>query len=335
MQNQVISILIPFKNTSLFITECLASIVNQTYSNWELIIVDDHSIDESYSIVKGFADLDKRIQLYKNKGSGIIDALQLAYSKSKGSYITRMDSDDIMTKNRLQSMYEDLANHGKGYVALGLVKYFSEEGISDGYSKYETWLNALTEKGSNYTEIYKECVIASPCWMIHREDFDRCGAFNSKIYPEDYDLVFRLYKHNVKCIPSSNLLHYWRDYSYRSSRVQDNYTHDMLLKLKLHHFLKIDNTPSKTLVLWGAGHKGKFSASYLIENNVDFIWVCDNPKKIGKHIYKHMLYDFKYLENIKNPQSIITVANHKAKKEIKTYLKNQNMAPMVDYFFFC
>ena len=335
MHNELISILVPFKNTSLFITECLESIFNQTYSNWELIIVDDNSTDNSLSIVQGYAENDSRIKLYKNKGSGIIDALQLAYSKSKGALITRMDSDDIMIENKLQSMHDDLIRHGKGHVALGLVKYFSDEGISEGFAKYERWLNELTIKGSNYSEIYKECVIASPCWMVHRDDFDNCGAFNSKIYPEDYDLVFRFYKHNIACIPSSKLLHHWRDYSYRSSRVQDNYKHDMLLKLKLYHFLNLDYSNSKTLVLWGAGHKGKFSAKYFIKHDINFIWICDNPKKIGKHIYNQELHDFKHLESLPNVQSIITVANPNAQNEIKAYLNRQNLQSMVDYFFFC
>ena len=335
MANQLISILVPFKNTSAFITDCLESIVNQTYGNWELIIVDDHSTDNSYSIVEGFAKIDRRINLFKNKGSGIIDALQLAYSKSKGTFITRMDSDDIMVADKLQTMLDDLMSNGKGHIALGLVKYFSAKGINDGFSKYQSWLNKLTKQGVNYSEIYKECVIASPCWMVHRKDFDNCGAFNSEIYPEDYDLVFRFYKQGLKCIPSSKLLHYWRDYSYRASRTQDNYSHDMLLQLKLHYFLQLHHDKEKTLVIWGAGHKGKFSANYLIENNVNYTWICDNSKKIGKHIYDQELHDFKHLETIKNPQSIITVANPKAQKEIKAYLKNQNMRSMVDYFFFC
>ncbi|PTM04127.1 MAG: glycosyl transferase family 2, partial [Bacteroidetes bacterium] len=310
-------------------------IIEQSYTNWELLIVDDHSADNSYTIVDTFAQNDNRIQLYSNNGKGIIDALKLAYSKSKGTFITRMDSDDIMTKDKLQTMYNDLGSNGKGHIALGLVKYFSEEGINEGFSKYETWLNNLTENGLNYSEIYKECVIASPCWMVHRDDFENCGAFNSEIYPEDYDLVFRFYKHKLKCIPASKLLHHWRDYSSRASRTQDNYSHDKLLDIKLHYFLQLHHDIEKTLVIWGAGHKGKSAANYLITKNVDFIWICDNPKKIGKHIYDHELQNFKHLETIKNPQSIITVANPNAQKEIKTYLKNQNMQTMVDYFFFC
>lgn len=335
MQNHLISIVVPFKNTSTFIAECLQSIINQTYSNWELCIVDDHSTDNSYNIVEAFAQNDNRIHLYKNDGVGIIDALKLAYSKSNGSFITRMDSDDVMASDRLQHMLNNLVSNGKGHIALGFVRYFSEDGIGDGFSKYETWLNTLTKNGSNYSEIYKECVIASPCWMVYRDDFEACGAFNSEIYPEDYDLVFRFYKHNLKCIPTSKLLHHWRDYNTRASRTQENYSHDKLLKLKLYYFLKLHHDIKKTLVIWGAGHKGKYAADYLINEHVDFIWICDNPKKIGKHIYNQELHDFKHLETIKNPQSIITVANPKAQKEIKAFLNQQKMEPMVDYFFFC
>ena len=117
--------------------------------------------------------------------------LKFAYSKSKGNYITRMDSDDIMVPEKLELMVNALQKSGDGHIALGQVSYFSKDGISDGYYSYEKWLNKLTRAGSNYSEIYKECVIPSPCWMVSRKDFDLCGGFNSDIYPEDYDLAFR------------------------------------------------------------------------------------------------------------------------------------------------
>lgn len=331
----MISILIPFKNTSEFIEECLNSIKLQTYSNWELIIIDDHSSDDSYSKVKEFSKNDLRIQLYKNKGRGIIDALKLAYSKSNGNFITRMDSDDVMTRDKLEVLRGNLTQHGKGHLSLGLVKYFSAEGISDGYYKYEKWLNNLTLNGLNYSEIYKECVIPSPCWMAYKEDFDKCGGFNSTIYPEDYDLAFRFYKNNIKCIKSSKIIHHWRDYQYRSSRIQKNYAHDMLLKLKLHHFLDLDYNHEKNLVLWGAGHKGKFCAKYFIKHGIKFIWICNNQQKINKHIYHNKLHSFEFLNSIDNPQSIITVANSQSQKEIKEYMSHQKMITMKDYFFFC
>ncbi|SFD03301.1 glycosyltransferase family 2 protein [Algibacter pectinivorans] len=335
MQNLLVSILIPFKNTQEFIGDCIQSIINQTYTNWELIIIDDNSTDTSFTMVKAFAKKDSRIKLFKNSGSGIIDALQLAFSKSEGDLITRMDSDDIMRPNKLEVMAASLMHHGKGNLAVGLVHYFAEEGIKAGYKSYEIWLNALTKKGTNYSEIYKECVIPSPCWMLYRDDFIACDAFNPNRYPEDYDLAFRFYKHGFTCIPCNTILHDWRDYSHRTSRTNEHYAENHFIPLKLDYFLELDYIPEKTLFVWGAGNKGKFIAKTLIEKQIDFEWICDNPKKIGKDIYGKILRPFKDLESVKHPQSIITVANKEAQQDIRNYLNALKLKSVEDYVFFC
>ncbi len=335
MQQPLISILIPFKNTEDYLSECLESIVLQTYTHWELLIVDDHSTDASYSLVASYANKDPRITLLKNNGKGIIQALQTAFTASKGDYITRMDSDDIMTSEKLHVLLNNLQTKGKQHVATGLVHYFSEKGISDGYRKYETWLNQLTQKGTNYSDIYKECVIPSPCWMLHRDDLLAIDAFNPTRYPEDYDLTFRFYKHNYTVIPCDTVLHHWRDYGTRASRTDANYAENSFIDIKLHYFLDIDYDNLRPLVVWGAGQKGKTIAKKLIAKDIPFIWICDNPKKIGKHIYDQELKPFRFLEELNQPQSIVSVANPKEQEIIKAYFKTQDSYPMQDYFFFC
>ncbi|HLV39001.1 glycosyltransferase family 2 protein [Xanthomarina sp.] len=335
MQNPLISILTPFKNTTEFLAECLESIQNQTYSHWELLIIDDGSTDKSYQLVTDFAEQDKRIKLFKNPGEGILPALQFALKKSTGTYITRMDSDDVMTSQKLEILLNNLLQHGKNHLATGLVSYFSEEGIGDGYKSYEAWLNTLTQTGSNYSEIYKECVIPSPCWMVHKDDLLVCEAFNPKDYPEDYDLAFRFYKHHLKVIPCDHVLHLWRDYSSRTSRTHEHYAENYFLKIKLRYFLELDRDPSRPLVVWGAGFKGKSVAKSLIERQVDFIWICNNPKKIGKHIYNQELFGFNYLEELKQYQCIVAVANKTSQQSIRNFFKRHNKVAMTDYFFFC
>ncbi|WP_299116713.1 glycosyltransferase [uncultured Winogradskyella sp.] len=335
MTKPLVSILTPFKNVSVYIEACLDSIIKQTHTNWELLIVDDHSTDNSYKLVEKFAKKDSRIKLFKNPGEGIISALQMAFSESSGNYITRMDSDDIMSDNKLEVMVNQLQEYGNKHVALGLVKYFSDVGISDGYAKYEAWLNKLTKDGTNYSEIYKECVIASPCWMLHRDDLITCDAFNPNRYPEDYDLTFRFYEHGFKCIPSQQLLHYWRDYSTRTSRTHEHYAQNYFLEIKLHYFLKLDYDNSRPITIWGAGFKGKAIAKSLVEQDISFHWICDNPKKIGKDIYGQKLLPFEDLATIKNPQTIVTVANETEQEHITEYFQKLNMKPMTDYFFFC
>lgn len=335
MQKPIVSILIPFKDTEHFLSECIESIQNQTYTNWELLIVDDGSTDDSFEVVNSYANKDKKIKLLKNSGIGIIEALRLAFKYSKGDYITRMDSDDIMTPNKLEVLVENLQTHGRQHIAVGLVKYFSSVGISDGYAKYEVWLNNLTKKGTNYSEIYKECVIPSPCWMVHRDDLIACDEFNPNFYPEDYDLTFRFYENELKCIPCDVILHQWRDYNTRTSRTHEHYSDNHFIDLKLHYFLRLHYDASRPLTIWGAGTKGKYIAKLLIKKQIPFVWICDNPKKIGKHIYNQEMRNFNFLEELQQPQSIITVANNNAQQEIKAYFKTQKMQSMIDYFFFC
>lgn len=335
MQNPKVSIIIPFKDTAHYLSECLDSIQNQTYPNWEVLAVNDHSTDASFTLVENYARSDSRIKVFQNKGEGIIPALQTAYTQSSGDFVTRMDSDDIMKPNRLKHMVEALQKNGTGHVSVGQVKYFSNRGISNGYARYEKWLNNLTSKGENYQEIYKECVIPSPCWMVHKSDFEACGAFDPHRYPEDYDLTFRFYEKGLKIIPSTEVLHLWRDYDTRTSRTHEHYAQNYFLDIKLHYFLKLDFNPNRPLVVWGAGFKGKAVAKGLKKMGISITWLCDNPNKIGKKIYGQELIHFQALETLENPQSIVTVANSKAQMEIRDYFKKLAQSPMIDYFFFC
>lgn len=335
MQGPLISILIPFKNTAAFLPECLRSVKQQSYAPWEIIAINDHSVDHSNQIVQDFSKNDPRFHVFQNTGKGIIDALRLAYTKSKGRFITRMDSDDVMAPNKLELLAEALLVNGPGHLAVGQVKYFSKSGISNGYERYERWLNQLTAAGENYSEIYKECVVPSPCWMAFRSDLDRCGAFEHDRYPEDYDLTFRFYEKGLRCIPCTTVLHHWRDYDTRTSRTSEQYAQNYFLDIKLHYFLKLDHDPDRTLVVWGAGNKGKTIAKGLQQAQIDFVWLCDNPRKIGKSIYGAHLYHYSLLATLSRPQSIITVANATAQKEIGGYLGELGQKAMRDYFFFC
>ena len=318
----------PVKNTEKYLAECIDSIINQTEANWELIAVNDSSTDNSKSILEIYSQKELRIKVFDNTGKGIIDALQLAYSKSNGSYITRMDSDDIMIPNKLQLLKQKIVNKGSGFVATGCVKYFSENELGDGFLKYEKWLNQLTKTDSNFSEIYKECVIPSPCWMILRTDFDKCGAFNSDVYPEDYELVFRLYQKGIEIVGVDEEIHLWRDYQIRTSRTDDNYKDNRFIELKISKFIEIDYDSNKELVVLGAGKKGKKIAHFLAENQIEFRWLCNNPNKIGKDIYGVIMQNSEEFTPNSNSQVILAIAGEEQNKVLNKIQNSQ-------YFLFC
>lgn len=325
----------PVKNTGTFLDACLDSILLQTETYWELIAINDDSTDDSWQILQNFAKKDKRITVLQNEGSGIIDALRLAYKNSHGQLITRMDSDDIMLPEKLAILKNELVQNGVGYLAIGQVQYFSADGVGDGYQKYQDWLNGLTAKGNNFQEIYKECVIPSPCWMLHRADLEKCEAFRPNRYPEDYDLCFRFYENGLKVIPNAQVLHQWRDYPSRTSRTDKNYADNRFLDIKVHYFLKLEQGKNRPLVLWGAGKKGKLIARQLIAAKIDFHWVCNNERKIGKDIYGKLLLPFNVLQKWERPQIIISVAGIQPQTEILNYLQNKKFKKEEDYYFFC
>ena len=330
-EGTMLSIVMPVKNTSLYLPACMKSIVNQSWKNWELLAINDHSTDDSEAILNSFAQADKRIKVVKNKGKGVIDALRTGFDISKGNFITRMDSDDINELIKFEYMIGQLTASGVGHIALGQVDYFAEGGIGDGFQNYETWMNGLIATGNCFTEIYKECVIPSPCWMLHRSDFESVGGFESSLYPEDYDLCFRMYEKGLKPIACDKVLFHWRDYADRTTRVVSHYQGEALLKLKCYHFISIDFDASKRLVLWGAGNRGKWIARYLVEHGIPFLWVCNNKNKIGHMIYHQVLKATSSLLDLDNMQIIISVANHDEQLEIKAICTLH----LWESYFFC
>ena len=331
----LISIVMPIRNADPYLKDCLDSIINQSYKNWELLAVNDHSVDTTVEILEDYAKQDERIKIYHNQGKGIIDALRLAYKNSEGQFITRMDADDLMLSEKLSTMHDQLIDYGIGHIALGKVKYFSENTLGDGYKKYADWLNKLIAKGDNWKDLYKECVIPSPCWMVHKYDFEKAGAFNSTFWPEDYDLCFRFYQAGLKPIASDTILHLWRDYDNRTSRNDPHYSDNRFLDLKCHYFIKLGLSQKKNLVLWGAGKKGKAIASQFNESKVDFRWLSNNENKIGKDIYGKILENQSEIQIIDNPLVVIAVANHEEQTMIKNILENRNLEWGFHFLFFC
>ena len=291
----MVSIIIPYKNAAFFIAECIDSVINQSHEMWELILVNDNSSDESKSIVKQYCKVDQRIKSYNSNGIGIINALRKGYNHSKGNYITRMDADDIMHIDKIKLLRKALIKSGENHVSIGLVNYFSSNKIlGDGYIKYAKWLNYLTENKLNFSEIFKECTVPSPCWMIHRNDFNKIGGFENDKYPEDYDLALRMYINGIKISNVNVVIHQWRDHNLRTSRTDSKYDFKNFIPLKIEYLLKQKNNNS--IVLWGTGKKGKLIAKELMKKEHDFIWITDNANKQGKEIYGQLIHETKFLK---------------------------------------
>ena len=263
-----ISFLMPVKNGEEFIKETIESIQRQDFSDWELIIVDDFSTDQTVNLVHSIQD--NRIRIVQNQIPGIIQALSLALSKATGNYVTRIDCDDLLPVKRLSLMMKTILECNKSTLVTGLVKYFSSGEISPGYMKYENWINTVNLEGSQYKNMYRECVIASPNWLCDRNTLIQIGGFTGLNYPEDYDLIFRWYEHGFtfRCVPEITL--FWREHPNRTSRTSSNYNQEAFFKLKINRFLQLNYNPKKKLMVWGNNRKAKLATLLLKKSNIPY-----------------------------------------------------------------
>ena len=328
-----ISILMAAKNVGPYLRVCLDSILSQTFENWELVVVNDHSDDDTQSILDEYAAKDARIQPFMSEGHRLNPALKTGYKHLRAPLVNRMDADDKMPVYKLQVMFD--AYEGEGSIVAGGTQHFIDNGeVGDGFLRYDQWLNDVAKRGSHYKEIYRECVFPSHCWLIHRNDLDKIDAFQNDIYPEDYDLAFRFYQLKLKVIPIDRILHYWRDTENRISRTWDEYKDNRYFDIKLRYFYAIDRDDSRPLVLWGAGKNGKDLAQLILQRESNIHWVCNNERKIGKDIYGVVLNDEQSIKQLINPQIIVVVSNPQEREEIRIELSHQGREEGSDFWFF-
>lgn len=111
MNEPLISIIVPVYNAQKCIAQCIESILNQSYQNFELLLMNDGSVDESGEICDEYASKDKRIKVIHKENSGVSDTRNLAISLAKGEYLQFVDADDWLTNNATKTLVDGIINH--------------------------------------------------------------------------------------------------------------------------------------------------------------------------------------------------------------------------------
>lgn len=292
----LVSVLIPVRNAQNWLEECLNSLLNQTFSDWECLLLNDHSHDHSGEIIRRFIQTDQRFREIIPGGTGLISANIDLLNNSHGKYVTRMDADDMMPEQRLERMVKELDAAPGKTIITGMVRFFPEEKCGTGTRFYENWLNERCLKHDHWQHIWRECVIPSPCWMARRDELMAAGGLSSLQYPEDYDMAFRLFFAGFKVISVQQVCHYWRQHEKRFS-LSTHYSAEKFMELKWYYWKKHMYQKHETLVILGTGAKGKLLKKLAEKDGTDIIWLAhrDNIEGNvidGKRIISYSNYPF-------------------------------------------
>ena len=129
-----VSVIVPIYNSELYIDKCIQSIINQTFKDIELILVDDGSTDKSIEISNKYAEKDKRIKIIKQKNKGVSSARNYGISIATGDFITFVDSDDFIEIDMLEILY-NAAIYNNCDVVLSGIKIIKDNNIKYEFTK--------------------------------------------------------------------------------------------------------------------------------------------------------------------------------------------------------
>ena len=121
------SIVIPNFNTEKYIANTISSVLNQTFKNWELIIIDDGSTDTSVIVINQFIRKDSRIRLFRQKNLGVSTARNRGVSLSRNNFIAFLDSDDLWHKDKLLAAYLRIKEDDQIHFTILIVVYFQRK----------------------------------------------------------------------------------------------------------------------------------------------------------------------------------------------------------------
>ena len=194
MSTPTISILMPVYNAQRFLKRAIESVLAQTFADFEFVIINDGSTDNSVSIVESFQDT--RIRLVHNeKNIGLVSTLNKGLTLVNGKYIARMDADDISLPDRFQKQVDHLENHPETAVLAANILIINADEDEMGY-----WDSDRANQSAEeiYTSMAKTCCIAHPTVLMRSEIIKRYQYNSTQKEGEDWDLWMRLLSEGYK-----------------------------------------------------------------------------------------------------------------------------------------
>jgi len=202
MSEQLVSIITPLYNSSQFISDTIRSVLNQSYQNWEMIIVDDNSSDDSVEIINKIRQNDIRIKLITlNINVGAAEARNVALRVTRGNYIAFLDSDDLWLPSKLekQLLFMEKNNYAFSFTAF---KRISE-------NNDRTFNTIKAPNVINYKKYLKNTVIGSSTVVINKK---LTGYFEMPNIRSSHDMALWLdiFKRGFKAYGLNEILAYYR-----------------------------------------------------------------------------------------------------------------------------
>jgi glycosyltransferase involved in cell wall biosynthesis len=281
-----VSVLLPAFNGGGTLSRAIASIYGQTMPDWELIIVDDGSTDDTPALIRLWAAQDDRIRPLRRPHEGIVSTLNAGLASAHAPIIARMDADDEAHPERLAEQLAWLERQPDVGVVGCLVEFGGDPARAADYALHVAWINSVVTEEEISLNRFVESPFAHPSILFRRQLANQHGGYRQGEFPEDYELWLRWLRVGVRMAKVPRVLLTWNDLPDRLSRRDPRYNSTAFYRCKaayLAQWLQRHVSPGRTLLIWGAGRLTRRRAGHLTSHGIKIGGYIDiDPRKIGR-----------------------------------------------------
>jgi glycosyltransferase involved in cell wall biosynthesis len=325
-------VLLPARDGGRHLPECIASLEAQTCRGFEVIAVDDGSTDDTPELLRAWASRDARVRVLRQDPRGLVAALEHARAHARARYLARMDADDVAAPERLERQLDlmearpDLTGCGCG------IRYFPEALIKDGARRYQEWINDLIDPEQIARDLFVECPIAHPTFFVRADAVAAVGGYRDLGWPEDYDLLLRLWEAGGRFAKVPAPLLHWREGPGRLSRVHPSYGPDAFRRLKVEALRRTLLRDRNGVLVWGAGPTGKAFARALRDASLTVRAFVDlDRRKIGQVVHGAPVVPPARVNDFRGAFCVAAVGQPGARAEIRAALEALGWRETLDF----
>lgn len=238
MEN-LISIIIPVYNVEKYVRKCVESVIDQSYKNIEIIIIDDGTKDNSGKICDEYAEKDTRITVIHKINEGVSKARNVGIEKANGKYITFVDADDFIDKDYIKKLYDQCIASNADLSICGTKDIDSNENILKVSKKYRNIINSEEAMKELLNEKYYTCVV----WAkMYKKELFKDIQFNEKTkIAEDLEVLYRIIgKSKTINVDTFENLYYYRirENSATTEKYNKDWKNEIKISEEILHFVE-------------------------------------------------------------------------------------------------